>query len=332
MRRQRSMFALVLVHRTRALNTASDTVAQRYEPHRRHRALFEPAKITRWLHPEFRQLLDDAGVAEAADKPARYGVTEEAAGVFSFPLLTDDACEMLIEEVEHFQETGLPARRPNSMNNYGLVLNEIGLRPTLSALQTTIHPLALAVFPREAATFDGHHSFVVSYRPDEDRGLDMHVDDSDVTLNVCLGREFEASGLTFCGSLGAADHRLVSHKYKHQRGRALLHLGRRRHGADDIASGHRVNLIMWNWNSAYRQTAAYRSPTYAAEEREPDALCVSFTHDRDYEAVTGEERPPAGVGASGRPIDFGEAAWCPPPHAEYDGFQGRGGRYRDRMA
>jgi hypothetical protein len=29
------------------------------------------------------------------------------------------------------------------------------------------------------------------------------LDDSDVTLNVCLGREFEGAGLTFCGSMGA---------------------------------------------------------------------------------------------------------------------------------
>ena len=30
----------------------------------------------------------------------------------------------------------------------------------------------------------------------------MHTDDSDVTFNVCLGRDFEAAGLTFCGMLG----------------------------------------------------------------------------------------------------------------------------------
>ena len=50
----------------------------------------------------------------------------------------------------------------------------------------------------------------------------------------------------------AADHRQVSQQYQHRRGRALTHLGRRRHGADDISHGHRVNLIMWNYNTAYR--------------------------------------------------------------------------------
>ena len=49
--------------------------------------------------------------------------------------------------------------------------------------------MARALWPVEGASFDDHHSFCVSYKPDEDRGLDMHTDNSDVTLNVCLGRE-----------------------------------------------------------------------------------------------------------------------------------------------
>ena len=31
----------------------------------------------------------------------------------------------------------------------------------------------------------------------------MHTDDSDVTLNVCLGKDFEAAGLCFCGACAA---------------------------------------------------------------------------------------------------------------------------------
>ena len=79
-----------------------------------------------------------------------------------------------------------------------------------------------------------------------DRNLDMHHDASEVTLNVCLGRgEFSASGLRFCGEFGRADHRQSKLQLQHSLGRAVLHLGRHRHGADDIASGERVNLIVW---------------------------------------------------------------------------------------
>lgn len=94
-------------------------------------------------------------------------------------------------------------------------------------------------------------------RADEDKGLDMHTDDSDVTLNICLGREgFEASGLTFCGKMGKPDHRHFSHQYRHEIGRAVVHLGQQRHGADDITTGERNNLIIWNHNLGYRQVGA----------------------------------------------------------------------------
>eukprot|EP00966_Prymnesium_polylepis_P301160 6958941-Prymnesium_polylepis.1 len=59
------------------------------------------------------------------------------------------------------------------MNNYGVVLNDIGLRPALDELQALVHPVARGLFPVEGAKFEDHHSFVVSYRPDQDKGLDM---------------------------------------------------------------------------------------------------------------------------------------------------------------
>ena len=79
----------------------------------------------------------------------------------------------------------------------------------------------------------------------------MHTDDSDVTLNVCLGKEgFRGAGLTFCGVMATSAHRKLSHVYGHELGRAVVHLGNQRHGADDIRSGERRNLIIWNHNHA----------------------------------------------------------------------------------
>lgn len=316
---------------------SSTSVAAKYTPLRKHSSLFEPENVAKeWLHPDYAVCLEQVRAANIAtdmawmiddeDQVPRLPplVEERARQIFSFPLLRDDCCDRLIEEIEHFQTTGLPARRPNSMNNYGLILNEIGLRHSLDALQALIHPLARSLFPVEGAVFDGHHSFCVSYKPDEDRGLDMHSDDSDVTLNVCLGKEFEAAGLTFCGDVGAPGHRKQSFCYKHAKGVGLLHLGRRRHGADDISDGHRVNLIMWNWNSEYRATPAFRARPYFREEGAPDPECVSWTHDRDWEAILERERPAGGE-------KFAGTAWCPPPQAEYEGFAGKGGRYRDRL-
>ena len=59
---------------------------------------------------------------------------EESPGVFSFDLFSTDFCEALTEEVENFEGTSLPRRRPNTMNNSGLIVNEIGMeevRPSI---------------------------------------------------------------------------------------------------------------------------------------------------------------------------------------------------------
>lgn len=163
----------------------------------------------------------------------------------------------------------------------------------LDFLQTNVlQPLAAELFPSAGSSFDSHHSFIVRYQQDQDLGLDMytlstltfaskihallfvtlgsfapvgsqlftfptnvrHTDDSDVTFNVCLGREFTGAALTFCGALGSAHHRQFSCEYKHVKGQCVIHLGRRRHGAGAIGSGERVNLIIWNRSITYRSS------------------------------------------------------------------------------
>ncbi len=215
-----------------------------------------------------------------------------------------------LQEIDNYFASGLPIRRPNSMNNYGLIVNEIGLEPTITDVQQRfILPLAKLLYPQEGSAFHAHHSFMVEYKAGHDLGLDMHTDDSDVTLNVCLGREFEGAGLTFCGQMGQPNHRQFTAQYKHVRGRAVIHLGSKRHGADDITSGERNNLIIWNHNLDFRQTAAYTNRDYHKEEAEPDKRCLSYTHDRDYEAYQevpkGRKRPERG-------------GWCPPKAFCYD--------------
>ena len=128
-----------------------------------------------------------------------------------------------------------------------------------------VAPLAAALYASEpfATSIDHHHSFVVEYSTAEggDRGLDMHHDASEVTLNVCLGREFTGAGLRFCGRFGGAAHRRELCVLRHAKGRAVLHLGRQRHGADALTAGSRVNLIVWARSSAFRPSWAH--PTSA---------------------------------------------------------------------
>ena len=126
-----------------------------------------------------------------------------------------------------------------------------------------------------------------------------------MTFNVCLGRDFEGCGLTFCGMIGAADHRCHKHTYHHRVGACVVHLGARRHGADHITAGERLNLVIWNHGLAWRESdgAMAHQMAYEKEGGPPDPRCVSYTHDRDY----GSFKPyTAGI------ADFKHRGWCPP--------------------
>jgi len=228
-------------------------------------------------------------------------VTEVGPGIYAFDLFTTQFCDLLIDEVDAFESSKLPCRRPNTMNKLGLVVNDMGLEPIMTTIvDRLIAPMCQSLYgPSEeiVSALDHHHSFVVRYRRkdtpstigDEDgsRGLDMHHDASEATLNVCLGRnDFTSGGLRFCGHYGDANHRITQLVHSHVRGRAILHLGRHRHGADDIESGERINLIVWARSSAYRGAAAFGHVKIKGREKEmgmPDRLCLSRSNDRDYE-------------------------------------------------
>jgi hypothetical protein len=130
----------------------------------------------------------------------------------------------------------------------------------------------------------------------------MHHDASEVTMNVCLGRDnFQGGDLLFCGMADGNDHRKYQFSYKHVKGRAVIHLGRHRHGAEDIIPAHysgsgddagvdseRLNLIMWLRSSVFRSAAAYGhiSPDgfpRMKEDVEPDICCLSKYNDTDYD-------------------------------------------------
>jgi hypothetical protein len=119
-----------------------------------------------------------------------------ADGVFCFKMFSDRFCAVLLAELDscaqlrgtscrarlhrdfaampihawtcacgRYSASGLPVRRPNSMNNYGVIVNDIGFAEMLDRLQREVLlPVAQCVFGAEAEYFDTHHSFVVQYQ------------------------------------------------------------------------------------------------------------------------------------------------------------------------
>lgn len=307
-----------------------------YKSRRRHPDLFEVESGCKqeWFDPRFWAALQTGGGGNAAVGAAAEGtiaaagtiageafdtlIRHEAEGVYSFPLFSDAHCRRVLEELDAFSATaeanGLRVQRPNSMNKFGLIVNQIGFEPVITALVARcLQPIAARYFPAEGMTLQRHHAFVVQYTVGKDTHLDMHTDDADVTFNICLGKEFEASGLTFCGGIGKAKHRKLSARYPHVKGRCVMHLGTRRHGADTIISGERSNLVIWCHNDNFRASPLFNQHQrqYEPEEGKPDPMCLSYTHDRDYGVFNSyreSERAHLGGG------------WCPPVGCEYPGF------------
>jgi hypothetical protein len=304
-------------------NFASDssTVLKYKKYGRRHKSLFGIGLVneSQMLDPSLREVLAEARTQQsrelAREKLLGSGlVTEVVNGlVFSFRALSISFCELLMEEIRHFYASKLPARRPNSMNNYGIILNEIGLETVAFMLQDAIiQPMAAILLPQAGSELESHHSFTIRYKGGEDTHLDVHTDDSDITFNVNMFGDYTGAPLVFCGINGAPDHRLFQTAYQHKLGYAVLHLGRHRHGAEDITSGERMNLVVWSYSHNFRSSSVSEKK-HQRELRPPDRRCVSYTHDRDFgrfrEWPSGKKERHLGRG------------WCPPRGKEYDGFK-----------
>lgn len=196
-------------------------------------------------------------------------MTEPIPGVFSFAMLQPNFCDMLLEEVENFEKwvhaMKFKIMRPNTMNKYGAVLDDFGLEAMLNQfMEEFIAPISKVFYPEVGGgTLDSHHAFVVEYGKDRDVELGFHVDDSEVTLNVCLGKQFSGGELYFRGircenHVNSETQHEEMYDYSHVPGRAVLHRGRHRHGARPTSSGLRMNLLLWCRSSVFREMKKYQ--------------------------------------------------------------------------
>ena len=80
------------------------------------------------------------------------GVQELGREVFRVPVFTPDFCDRLVSELKHFQSRGIPYDSPNSMNRYGVVLDELlDMSQLFSVLRKDyLQPLARSLFPQHS--------------------------------------------------------------------------------------------------------------------------------------------------------------------------------------
>ena len=121
-----------------------------YKPLRKHPALFDArAGWSRWIEPD---LLDALQELKAGNESAVHSLLRvEVEGVYSFAIFTTEFCDLFIEELDNYYATGLPQPRPNSMNNYGIIVNQIGMQAVITRMQREVlHPLSELLFPAQA--------------------------------------------------------------------------------------------------------------------------------------------------------------------------------------
>lgn len=179
---------------------------------------------------------------------------EELPDVFSFRLLSKNFCEQLreyvmalsrISQTTPLLDTDL-GRRPFNLDMVRLGwLNDL-------LFQLITRPISRHLFQSTETLedLDWRHGFVTGYSAKPTIGkprerLVTHTDDSEVTLNVCLGAEFEGGLLEFRGLRGDDDETELMGTFQPQTGLAIVHAGRKFHDVTQVTAGDRFALIMW---------------------------------------------------------------------------------------
>ena len=115
---------------------------------------------------------------EVDESELRSLFTPAAKGVWRFPLFTPLFCEKMLDELRHAEASGVPLRRPNGMNRFGAILEDVpggvSFDKSLSYLtRRHLRPLSQMLFPWLVAAGDAdeHYGFVVRYKPGEDVSL-----------------------------------------------------------------------------------------------------------------------------------------------------------------
>ena len=193
-------------------------------------------------------------------------IRESPRGVFTFPALTPTLCRLLREELDHFERSGMPRARPNTMNDDGVLLHELGLCENLldPLLREYIAPMARALYhPRAVPGCDNPRPPPLVQRPPTTRrrrrGRTRTWRTTSTTRrsrSTCASRRAKPS--TAASSSSAASRARRGPRTRgggprfHREGVAVMHAGKHCHEAMATTEGRRTNLIAWCRSSARR--------------------------------------------------------------------------------
>uniref|UniRef100_A0A7N0UTA6 Fe2OG dioxygenase domain-containing protein n=1 Tax=Kalanchoe fedtschenkoi TaxID=63787 RepID=A0A7N0UTA6_KALFE len=242
------------------LKSYREKIISHYQP--LHTDLYTVA-IEKYFTPRFLK-----AVNENSEAGYRSIMAEPSPGVFTFEIFLPQFCELLLSEVENIKkwvhDTRIRIMQPNTMVKCGVALNDFGLGTMHDRLMDYIRPVSKLFYSDIGGdSLDSNHGFIAEYGPDIDTHVGFHVDDSEVTLNICLGDEFTGGNLYFRGircdqHVNSNTQSEVNISVLQVPGSAVLHRGRHRHGAQEVVSGYRSNFILWCRSSTFREMKNYK--------------------------------------------------------------------------
>ncbi|XP_074154996.1 2-oxoglutarate and iron-dependent oxygenase domain-containing protein 2 isoform X2 [Sminthopsis crassicaudata] len=175
--------------------------------------------------------------------------------IYRLQVFTKEYCRQLLLELEHFEQSDMPKGRPNTMNNHGVLLHELGLdEPLVTPLREQyLQPITALLYPEfGGGHLDSHRAFVVKYSLDGDVDLSYHYDNAEITLNISLGKVFSEGNLVFGDYYEVPKDETRYLELPNMPTYGVLHRGGQLHGALPLDSGERWNLIIWMRASVIR--------------------------------------------------------------------------------
>ena len=192
--------------------------------------------------------------------------------IFTLPMFTRSFGERLARAIDEAKARfGDQMSAPNNGGaGYGFVLDEFGLGGLSHALaREVLAPLARLVHPQwGSSALDGYHVFSLRVEggeeeeteEEEERKEDKatHIDVCEISMNVCLGRAFRGSGMTFAGEdVGGQAADGVARSYvEHVPGRAILNLCQHHHAGSGTVGGERYSLVVRATSAEFRRSPA----------------------------------------------------------------------------
>ncbi|XP_046572774.1 2-oxoglutarate and iron-dependent oxygenase domain-containing protein 2-like [Haliotis rubra] len=226
-------------------------ISATYQP--RHEDIYKLKED--YLAPEFLDLVAQCkSEGVTADAVMKRLQPQDGSRLYKFHVFQQSFCNLFLEEIEHFENSDCPKGRPNTMNKYGILLNELGFDEDfiIPLRKHYLSPITSILFPDWGGNdLDSHKAFIVTYKLGDDLDLSYHYDNAEITLNIALGKEFTGGTLYF-GDMRTERRTDRYSRYDHQPMFGLLHRGQHLHGAMPIEDGERYNLIVWMRSSRVR--------------------------------------------------------------------------------